>query len=44
LDVVPLAAALFADVCAPFFAGFLSAIAKHLRTPNEFQPLDLRGG
>jgi len=27
----------------PFFAGFLSAIAKHLRAPNESRPLDLRG-
>jgi hypothetical protein len=26
-----------------FFAGFLSAIAKHLRAWNESQPLDLRG-
>jgi hypothetical protein len=34
---------LFVDCCVPFFAGFLSAIAKHLRAPNESQPLDLRG-
>src|SRR6266700_7768705 len=33
---------LLADCCAPFFAGFLSATAKHLRAPNEPQPLDLR--
>src|SRR5438093_2780185 len=32
---------LLADCCVPFFAGFVSAIAKHLPAPNESQPLDL---
>jgi hypothetical protein len=27
---LPVAVVLLADVCVPFFAGFLSAIAKHL--------------
>jgi hypothetical protein len=40
LDALPVV--LVADCCVPFFAGFLSAIAKHLRAPNESQPLDLR--
>jgi hypothetical protein len=26
---------LLVDRCVPFFAGFLSAIAKHLRAPND---------
>src|SRR6266542_5044593 len=30
LDVLPIAVVLLADFCVPFFAGFLSAIAKHL--------------
>jgi hypothetical protein len=34
--------AVIAGVFVPFFAGFLSAIAKHLRASNESQPLDLR--
>src|SRR6266702_5757688 len=42
LDAVPVVL-LLADFCVAFFAGFLSAIAKHLRAPNESQPLDLRG-
>src|SRR5439155_20472863 len=41
LDALPVV--LVADCCVPFFAGFLSAIARHLRAPNESQPLDLRG-
>ena len=35
VDAVPVAVLLLADFCVPFFAGFLSAIAKHLRAPNE---------
>jgi hypothetical protein len=41
LDALPVA--LLVDFCEAFFAGFLSVIAKHLRAPNECQPLDLRG-
>jgi len=33
-----------ADCCVAFFAGFLSAIAKHRRAWNESQPPDFRGG
>jgi hypothetical protein len=40
-DALPVV--LLADCCVAFFAGFLSAIAKHLRAWNESQPLDLRG-
>jgi hypothetical protein len=40
LDALPVV--LLADCCVAFFAGFLSAIAKHLRAWNESQPLDLR--
>jgi hypothetical protein len=43
-DFPPVAVEVLADLCAPFFAGFLSATRKHLRAPNESQPLDLRGG
>ena len=43
LDFLPLAVVLLADSCLLLFACFLSAIAKHLRAPNESQPLDLRG-
>jgi hypothetical protein len=32
-----------ADLFVPFFAVFLSAIAKHLPAPNESQPLGPRG-
>jgi hypothetical protein len=39
-DALPVA--VVADVFVPFFAGFLSAIAKHLRASNESLPLDLR--
>jgi hypothetical protein len=35
LDVVSLAVALFADRGVLFVADFLSAIAMHLRAPNE---------
>src|SRR5437588_2509952 len=42
LDDVRFVVVLFADFCVAFFAGFLSAIAKHLRLPNEAQALDLR--
>jgi hypothetical protein len=34
---------LLADLLVAFFTGFLSAIAKHLRAPNESQPIDLGG-
>jgi hypothetical protein len=37
LDVEPVLAALAADICAPFFAGFLSAIARHLHTGTAQQ-------
>jgi hypothetical protein len=42
LDALPVV--LLADCCLAFLAGFLSAIAKHLRAWNESEPLDLRGG
>jgi hypothetical protein len=42
-NVLPIPVVLLADFCVAFFAGFLSGIAKHLRAPNEAQPLDLRG-
>jgi len=42
LDALPVV--LVADCREAFFAGFLSAIAKHLRAWNESQSLDLRGG
>src|SRR5881396_3095324 len=42
LDALPVV--LLADCCVAFFAGFLSAIAKHLREPNESQPLDSGDG
>jgi hypothetical protein len=42
VDALP--AVLLADGRVPVFAGFLSAIAKLLRAPNESEPLDLRGG
>src|SRR5919198_2940206 len=36
LDALPaVLAVLLADFCVPFLAGFLSAIAKHLRASNE---------
>jgi hypothetical protein len=38
-NVLPVAVVVLADVCVALFAGFLSAIAKHLRAPNEAQPL-----
>src|SRR5918992_815947 len=41
LDVLPVAVVLLGDFCAVFFAGFLSAIAKHLlRAAHE--PLQQR--
>jgi hypothetical protein len=40
-DALPVV--LLAECCETVFAGFLSAIAKHLREPYESQPLDLRG-
>src|SRR5437870_11228053 len=40
LDALPVV--LLADCCVPVFAGFLSTIAKLLRSPNEFQPLNAR--
>jgi hypothetical protein len=42
LDALPVV--LLADCCVAFFAGFLSAIAKHLRAWNGSLPLDLRRG
>jgi hypothetical protein len=48
LDASPVM--LLTDCCVPVFAGFLSAIAKHVRAPNESQPLggrvngDVHGG
>jgi hypothetical protein len=42
LDFLPLAVVRLADFRVAFLAGFLSAIPKHLRAPNESQPLDLR--
>src|SRR4030095_12322566 len=42
LDFLPVAVVLLLDFCVPFFAGFLSAIAKYLRSSNESPPLDLR--
>src|SRR5438309_8029443 len=45
LDALPVVLlVLLADCCVPVFAGFLSAIAKLLRAPNESRPLKLRGG
>src|SRR5450759_272235 len=35
LDVLPIAVALLAAFCVTFFAGFLSAIAKHLGAPKN---------
>src|SRR3954471_17028237 len=40
LDALPVV--LLADCCVAFFAGFLSANAKHLRAWNESQPIDLQ--
>src|SRR5215212_4619200 len=40
LDVA-LPVVLLADCCVAFFAGFLSAIAKHLRAWHASQPLEL---
>src|SRR5574341_1323404 len=36
-NFLSIAVVLLADFCVPFFAGFLSAIAKHLRAPGESQ-------
>src|SRR6266487_2470926 len=41
LDASPVV--LLADCCVPVFAGFLSAILKHLSAQNESQLVDLRG-
>ena len=40
LDALPVVS--LADCCVPFFAAFLSAIAKHLSALNESQPRDVR--
>jgi hypothetical protein len=37
-DALPVV--LVADCCVPFFAGFLSAISKHLHVPNEYRAGD----
>src|SRR5262249_10340740 len=44
LDFLSIAVVLSAGVCAPFFAGFLSASAKHLLAPDELGAMRARPG